>query len=1151
MVLEMGGSVDVNLSDGVTHLIANKAGSQKYRVAFNLKIPVVEPGWVARLYQHWTEGKPIDMKAALEEFMTGPLKGCNVCVTGYAADIRQEIQQCTLHYGGKYSSDMHKGLTTHLIYETPTGKKYESALLWGIKCVPYEGLQETMHTLGKSLGPQRCLLFDHIVDNNNSNSNTSQLSSQALVDETKYSINEQDGLQHGKINTKPRTRETASRRLSMLREREIRDTEAKVETKEEHIHDTTEHGFLENCCVFICPSFNPGMAQEIKDIVLAGGGAHIPVYHPNEVTHAIVPSDVIDSRMVALFDDTLVLPYIVNHKWLIRSHQEGKTLAESDYIVPFPPHSENEGHKSRKHRGDTFWTLDPAVKAASNADDSHDSINTINASDSNGRTHQSTNEVSVLNSPPKTDRSNQRSPSKSKEKAIEKLSRSYTSIQGLKNRTMSGILAGVFREMSVDGSGDEGMHPIGGGLVVSEISKPELNDTIVKEPSPKIFLGLYITTFDLKPKQVDLMRRETMDGGGTFLAEGESSPVADNCVRTIVHYKRSWETVKHLKGVVVNNLWFDRSVYEEKAIPKNHVLYRPFKRIPIDGFQDLLIHISCADINEVEQEHYSLAITALGGKYCQKIHSVTSDPNVLVTDRANTKKYRYMSAKRCPVVGIEWLKHCIEEGQLAPFDKFEILGTPLVPVKVKREEYFESQSVLSSQQIDRLGSGHRSHTPFQPSLDRRSVPSDKPLEGLVICLLPRVPRSDVLQDLIQDLGARLLTSYDSSATHFVHKGKATPQVQRDLRASKRDGLIVVSPTWLERCKETGLRENERDYPETFDEKRMTLQMTTTPTSSQHPNTPIRPQRSSSPSLRANSLKSGSQFASTLAARRSSPGSGMGRSVSVGPYGNSQMHGGDLGSTQTFQGTAAGATSAMFAEPATISSSKVPLSLLGDHSLEMQSRDTSFVDSTFADNSALWPSAVPSNPLIPRKKRKWPFHDLESNTAPVTPAEEEPGDMNASIPENYFDPCVQRGVNEVFWDDVKGRQNKILLMKKLGYTTLKSAEDSKDASDPSSLVQEKEEVTRFFLLSGISLGDRSRFGTIIRKLGGVVLEEETHDQDVWKEKVTHLVTAGNNPPKTIKLVIAKATRAHIVNKGFVTACEEQSEFVDEEPFRVNL
>ncbi|KAG0306303.1 hypothetical protein BGZ99_001801, partial [Dissophora globulifera] len=172
----------------------------------------------------------------------------------------------------------------------------------------------------------------------------------------------------------------------------------------------------------------------------------------------------------------------------------------------------------------------------------------------------------------------------------------------------------------------------------------------------------------------------------------------------------------------------------------------------------------------------------------------------------------------------------------------------------------------------------------------------------------------------------------------------------------------------------------------------------------------------------------------------------------------------------------------------------------------------------------------------------------------TPNESNDGSI---IPANYFDKSAEPyGENTVYWVDVEGREKKRALLESLGYKTVKptatesSIEDSRLAA-LSHYMDSQRGGRLCFLMTGISIADRTLFRKTIMELGGEVLEDVNDDHDQWQQRCTHLITNGNNPPRTAKLVIAKACKAIIVNKGFMIASAEQRAFVDEGPYRVNV
>ena len=66
-------------------------------------------------------------------------------------DVRDVIEKDVVQYGGRYTPDLLKSSTTHLICDYGSGTKYKSAITWGgIKCVTIKWFKDTIKMLGKS-----------------------------------------------------------------------------------------------------------------------------------------------------------------------------------------------------------------------------------------------------------------------------------------------------------------------------------------------------------------------------------------------------------------------------------------------------------------------------------------------------------------------------------------------------------------------------------------------------------------------------------------------------------------------------------------------------------------------------------------------------------------------------------------------------------------------------------------------------------------------------------------------------------------------------------------------------------------------------------------------------------------------------------------
>ncbi|KAI8600792.1 hypothetical protein EDD21DRAFT_404958 [Dissophora ornata] len=1115
----MGGKVNVDLTEDITHLLASKVGSDKYRVAFGLRIPVLDPAWLEHIHDRWANGQNVDIQKAVEEFSLGPLKGCSICVTGFPADQRLAIQRDTIQYGGKYTSDLLKSVTTHLICDHPSGEKYTSALQWGIKCVPRQWLRDTMSTL-------------------------------ELADETKYSVTAQG------LAKSTRSKDSAEMRKRSNQEDEKEDEKPLV---------APDQMYLEACQIYLCKSFPAAQATRLKKMIRIAGGIHITDYDSLEVTHVLVPSNKLESSTITLFNHDGDLPYIVNQQWLRLSHRESKALPETDFVVPFPTRTDDGQPKPVRFEGATTWTTDPimgsrdtggklavkpsnkaTVRSKSRAPDASDVV--PNAGNRGG------SQIDRITFQGYRDNESPTSPPSDKTPVSPPSNQSPRAARGVHPRTASGILSEALGDLSMNSTQQLQQTQDSSLTVRADEMRLDEEEEEDEALSSNIFLGLYITSHGCKKEVAKTIRKQTIACGGTYIDETETLP-AEAHLKTIVPLSMPWDKVKDLKGAVLTSCWFERSIIEGKVISrKDHFLYKPMKAIPIEGFQDLSISLSSMAMKEVEYTQIGRAIKILGATFYDRLH--TTNTNLLISDYPTGPKYEFMAKSGRPVVRMDWLRLCIEEGKRLPFKGFLLNEDPSV---IPESQYSNKSSSRTQSSVDRhdnestWGSSNNSINTLQSAPTQQPVPSDTPLDDLAVCLPSRVIGDHgEMQDMIVQMGARLHTSYHTSATHFIHKGKATQDAKRDLRAAKRDGLYIVSPTWLYKCKETRLRANEREHPETYDDKHLTL--TTTHTTHERPTLAVLPKRASSPSLRAPGRVG-------TGGRKRTPSVGFGRSATAG-YQPHRQGSGQPSPTLTFQGTAAGVMSAIFGPDSTstsvvISSANTTMdmsyaSMADIHALQHE-------EGGHSDNFGIWQPV----PLIPvarnatgRKRRRaaaavegvsLSATDMDTSATCETPDESNDG---SSIPENYFDTSAEPyGENAVYWVDVEGREKKRALLESLGFKTVKPviSESSLEDGRLGALARDMESQrgqSYNFLLTGISIADRALFKKTIAQLGGTVLEDKSDDQEEWQQRCTHLITNGNNPPRTAKLVVAKACKAVIVNKGFMFASAEQGAFVDD-------
>ncbi|KAF9913208.1 DNA topoisomerase 2-binding protein 1 [Lobosporangium transversale] len=1003
-------------------------------------------------------------------------------------------------HGGKYTKDLLKDSTTHLICENSPTDKYTSALQWGIQCVTRKWF---IDTLAKKERADESL-YKALLEDGGKRAN-----GQGAKEKPK-DVNPEDNINDGQIQPPAEM-------------------------------------FLEACQIFLCPSIPDAQVTRLKKMIRITGGIHVTEYDPQEVTHVLVPSYELSPSTLALFDDDSTLPYIVHMDWLRRSNRERRLLPESDYIVPFQRGEDGQPRRTRSGSSGT-WTTDPAFKnktsTGSSSTSAHDPTSRpqIRVSASSVSSNSSSNTIvskeTVRDPAMPADLPSTISPPN--------LSPRQTR-QGLAARTVSGILSDALVDLSMTATTQRSLTTQENSwkLDVQPLQEEE------EAPSSNIFLGLYITSYGCKAEAK--IREETIANGGTYFdaAEGPPSEATEAQVRTIVPLSMSWEKAKGLRGVVMTICWFERSLVEERVIPRSdHFLFKPLRNIPVEGFEHLKISISASQMEETEYRHIQRTIKILGGVCLDKLHTVETD--VLIADAPIGPKYEYMAKHGRPVVRMEWLKRCIEEGKAVPFKDFLLKEEE--PEEMKTEVQ-DSPGWIQSENGYQNGESFRSNSSssnLTQSQVQQSGSSNRPLAGLVICLPTRVLGDHrEMQDMVTDMGARLIIKYNSTASHLIHNGKATMDAKRDLKNAKRNSAFIVSPEWLYKCDETRMRVDERDYPETYDGRHLTLATTTTHLRSpqDRPALAVLPSsRSTSPSQRSG---------------KKTPVIGFGRAASTGYAAHQHGTGSQSSPTQTFQGTAAGALSAIFGSDTMSSSASLDISIPVTFSGPMATQQ----EGNGLSDSFIWqpmPMLTMTRSTNNGKRRRRPLPtpggtqlsttDMDHSGICETPDVSRDG---SSIPENYFDKSSERyGEDAVYWVDVEGREKKRALLESLGYKTYKPIQREASSSRLEALSHDMEvqrlPVPRFyFMLTGISLVDRGQFKKTIQELGGVVLEDISQDHDEWKRKCTHLVTNGNNPPRTAKLVMAKVCGAIIVNKGFLVASREHGAFVDDTPFRVKM
>ncbi|KAG0236365.1 DNA topoisomerase 2-binding protein 1, partial [Actinomortierella wolfii] len=1137
LVLALGGETNVDMTDDVNYLIAKKTMTPKYKIAFSLMIPVIDPEWLTEIHQLWSNGQVVDLRAITAKHSLGPFRGCSICVTGFANDVRNEIETYTIQYGGVFTPDMTRVGTTHLVCDVAKGKKYIMAQRWGIKCVSYKWFVECMRTL-------------------------------ELVDESQYPAPTEEERLAEEKNADPLSDPIMDARASSI----------------------PDFTYLEKCHIYLCPTFDDELIAKCKTMIRMGGGVQVATYDPQEVTHVLVPGMTLNERTMELFNDATELPSIVSFPWLKACSRAHKLVPESQYVVPFPTRSETALRKNQHLQGIQTWTTDPIVATSSRQarprleDTRASRIATIRSRGSatataeSGGAERRMSPTSATSSsfqqhreqpPPLSPPTSPGHPSSSPSGGGNAISpRSIRKL--LMNRSMSGLLAQDVQDLSIHHNHDSnGGTPVGGKPASSSLSsslsssssslprsskfmtlsEPSLSslreqgqeednddqsadDDMESNPIPNraLFSGLSFTTFGCKEETVNTVRTGTVQYGGKYYEAGTVPEEEQNTVYTVVPRSMRRAETEHLKGSVVTTSWIEKCVHDGRLAPKRGFLFRPLENVPVEGFQDLKISLS-STVDEFEAFLLAKIVKILGATYHENV--IKSSTNLLISNAAQGPKFEFMWKNKRPVVTCEWLKQSVAAGHALPYEPYLVMPDKQSPLaSVYRTP---SGDTLSSQKYpSSFARQQRDDSPIFGEGDFKSEQTDTPLAGLVLCVTSKaLSEQPDLITIIQDLGGQVVRQYNQSITHVVHKAAKAKDTFRDCRQAKKDNKHVVAPQWVLQCRDERKRVDERLFPETYDPKRRVLETTLPPPtrSKTLPATqPTRPTFQTSNSASAN-------LGSLSYHHNNNNNHSYGNNHSNGINGNksrlltvesSQVLSQMMDSPGLYHSTMSldppmyesmtQDVSMQHAPPSSLTQQQQPsLSLSVDTSNSSKIRRGRKRERMPSDGAGLnsqAPTLPPSEPTSATTPTA-PYGTLR-DTTPVDEGIDYSDDEGSALRRKLL-----RRMDASGWAtrDEQQKEMEEVSVRGHGRRSTNDAMQEDRSAAMSSMHNQASSAARAttgsehqgprrpyqFLLTGIRFDERDEYKKKIRELGGTVLEDETQDQEVWRRECTHLLT----------------------------------------------
>lgn len=124
LAVSLGASVPRDFNKKISCAVVKVAGGPVCRQCVAHDVPVVRAQWLidCAANKRWL---------AMHDYHIPPFYGLSITCTGLGVVERSELKSRIQRHKGVFMQDLVKNATTHLVYLTPSGIKYDTALKWG------------------------------------------------------------------------------------------------------------------------------------------------------------------------------------------------------------------------------------------------------------------------------------------------------------------------------------------------------------------------------------------------------------------------------------------------------------------------------------------------------------------------------------------------------------------------------------------------------------------------------------------------------------------------------------------------------------------------------------------------------------------------------------------------------------------------------------------------------------------------------------------------------------------------------------------------------------------------------------------------------------------------------------------------------------
>lgn len=261
-----------------------------------------------------------------------------------------------------------------------------------------------------------------------------------------------------------------------------------------------------------------------------------------------------------------------------------------------------------------------------------------------------------------------------------------------------------------------------------------------------------------------------------------------------------------------NEIWFEAALDSKAQLPSSS-----FAR-PFHCANPLSLNLSTAIFSQSgftgpEREFYAEVIRSSGAQYTDSLSKANT--HLLIEEPRSGSKFEFARKWKIQCVDVEWFKRLFEKENCV--NGTESLVDNHNNNANNNNTYNNTFSYNKPQSLVFNSQPTRSAQPTKESVN--SVDNASLLKGLVFASSQRLwHRRDELSALVESLGGVFLWSFDRSCTHYLHQGKVAEEAFKEFKQARQWDKFIVSPWWVFKCKEQGMKVDEARYPHTYKEE---------------------------------------------------------------------------------------------------------------------------------------------------------------------------------------------------------------------------------------------------------------------------------------------------------------------------------------------